>query len=1023
MTNILNTSPEKGKRKPKLIVRLMLPMMLVVLLQIIAFFSILLVGGEFDYIEQFAYNTLVEKTENRKSYIESELQQRMPFVHESAEKINTLVMGILQEEGAFISDLKLDRDLNNRIMEASVDSLVDLLRRSTVNDVYLILETGDLYADDGGSPNAKAGLYLRDLDTMTDAGYEDLLMEIGLSSISRRFGIILDSGWSLHFSPDPDAPQDYDFYYKTIQTAQENRGLLQEQLGYWSGFSKLSRNAAGSMKYTVPLIAPDGTVYGIIGIGLTENSILANIPANDFMSETACYILGHAQAEDTYEIVTHSGTSYNRLIGGAETLKVAEALHENVYDFEETTGLVMAGSVQRISLYNQTSPYRGEQWALISVAERSSVLSPMTNLIRMLIIAAVFSVAVSMLVVVFSSSRVVKPISSAIKTMNSNREYGQVIHFAPANIEEIDRMTDAITQLQINVQDFSSQVSQMIRIANVGLGTFMYDRTDDSVFVGQSMLRLLRLQMDHAEDVMMSRQEFLENIIADETREVLTDSLAIVPDEACSDYSREYSIELADGTTHWMRLSLVHNTNKSIGILQDITSAMMEKKRIEYERDYDATTGLLNRRAYYHRLTDLFHDKNALRVTAIVMLDLDNLKYVNDTYGHDFGDDYIKTAAATLKKFQAYGGIVSRLSGDEFNICLPGFGSKDEIREIIVKVREQLLQSSCLLADGTHFKIRASMGIAWYPDDAQTYELLMKYADFAMYTIKHSKKGGLAEFDLSTYNTDSVLLTGVEEMNRIIDERSVRYAFQSIVSARTGEVCGYEALMRPQSSIFQTQLELLRTAKTGAKLYEIERLTWMKALDDFQAQIDAGHIAPNSYIFINSISNCVLEEEDIRILETEHANLLSHIVLEIVEGENSNEEYAFRKMSRMKKWNAQVALDDFGVSYNSEHILSTIRPNIVKIDRTIISGCDKDISRRTIISSLVKLARTQHILVLAGGVETEDELKAVISCGVDLVQGYYINRPLFEPEPPAKEISDLMRHLAKPVDALPDEMI
>ena len=1015
MTNNLKASPDREKRKSKLIVRLMLPMMFLVILQLVAFFSILLLGGEFRYIEQYAYNTMVEKTENRKGYIESELQERMPFVQETATKMEELIGRVLEEQNAFLADIQTNRELNNTIMESALDSLVELLRRSKVNDVYLILETGDLYAEDGGSPYAKAALYLRDLDTMTDAGYEDLLMEVGLSAISRRYGIILDSGWSLQFSPDPDALEHYDFYYTTIRYAQENRGVPQEQLGYWSGFSRLSPDAAASMKYTVPLIARDGTVYGVVGIGLMENSVQASIPANDFTNATACYVLGYGMEEDTYGIVMHSGDAAELLIGDADTLRISSMLNDNVCDFETPSQIALAGSVQSISLYSQSSPYRGEKWALISVADRASVLGPLNNLIRMLVIAAVFSVAVSMLVVILACSKVVRPISSAIRTMNSNREYGQVIHFEPSNIEEIDKMTSAITQLQINVQDFSSQVSQMIRIANVGLGTFMYNRPDDSVFVGQSMLKQLRLQMDHAEDVMMSRQEFLDNIIADETRHAITESLAIVPDEARTDYSKEYSIEQEDGTTRWMRLSLVHNTNKSIGILQDITSTVMEKKRIEYERDYDGTTGLLNRRAYYHRLTDLFHDKSALKITAIVMMDLDNLKYVNDTYGHDFGDDYIKTAATALKRFQTYGGVVSRLSGDEFNICLPGFSSKEEIREIITEVRGHLLKSACVLADGTRFKIRASMGVAWYPDDAQTYEMLMRYADFAMYTVKHSKKGGFAEFDMTTYTADSVLLTGVEEMNRIIDERSVRYAFQSIVSARSGEVCGYEALMRPQSNIFQTQLELLRTARTGAKLYEIERLTWMKALDDFQTQMDAGHIAPNSFIFINSISNCVLEREDVEAIESEHANLLSHIVLEIVAGENDNEEYAVRKINRMRKWNAQVALDDFGISYNSERMLETIRPNIIKIDRSIISGCDKDVSRRTIISSLVKLARNQQILVLAGGVETEDEMRTVISCGVDLLQGYYINRPLYEPEPPAKEITELMKRLAAPI--------
>ena len=1007
------TAPSaKGKRKSKLIVRLMLPMLFLVIFQMVTFFVVLAAGGEFAYVERYAYNTLVEKTGNRKNYIESELQERVPFVQEAGVKINATVMGILEEEGATIADLQTNRELNRRIMEATVDGLVDLLRRGMVNDVYLILDTGTLYADDGGSSTAQAALYLRDLDTTTDAGYEDLLMEMGFSSIAQEYGIVLDSGWSLHFEPDPNDPDNSDFFYRTIETAKARRALGMGGLGYWSGFSKPSRSAAASMKYTIPLMTDEGIVYGVLGIGLTENTILAQMPANDFMSETACYVLGFDQMNDRFSIVAHSGSAFTRLVGSTSTLRVADALTENVVDFDTLSDVTLAGSVQYMNLYDAMSPYAAERWALISVADRASVLSPLTGMIRMLIIASVISMTISIIVLILSSRMVVKPMTKAIKTMNSNREYGHVIHFEPSHIEELDEMTDAITQLQINVQDFSSQVSQMIRIANVGLGTFMYDRVEDTVFVGQSLLKLLRFRMVQDEDVIMSREDFLKNIVAEETRQVITEGLDSATDAAESEFTREYSAKLNDGTTGWRRLNMIHNQNKSIGIMQDITDVILEKKRIEYERDYDATTGLLNRRAYYHRLAALFQEPEALKTAAIIMLDLDNLKYVNDTYGHDFGDDYIKTAATALKQFQPYGGIVARLSGDEFNVCLSGFDSKDEVRAIIAQVREKLLHSACLLADGTHFRVRASAGVAWYPDDATSYEMLMKYADFAMYTIKHSKKGGIAEFDMATYAEDSVLLTGVEEMNRILDEHSVRYAFQSIVDARSGEVYGYEALMRPQSNIFQTQLELLRTAKTGARLYEIERMTWIKALEDFQAQIEAGHIADNSRVFINSIANCVLEEDDLKAVEDKHAELLNRVVLEIVESEDTDEGFAVKKVNRIKKWHGQVALDDFGISYNSEWVLSTMRPNIIKIDRSIISGCDKDISRRGIVDNLVKLAHSRNIRVLAGGVETEEEVQAVISCGVDLLQGYYIARPLFEPEPIVPELAEKIRRFA-----------
>lgn len=1016
MAKSLNTPPKRERKKSKLIVRLMIPMLLLVILQLVTFFAIMFVGGEFSYVEQYAYNILIEKTQNRKNYIESDLQQKMPLVQDAAGKINVQISDLLEEREASITDLQTDKELNLLIMESSVDNLVGLLRSCRANGVYLILDTGTLYQGEEGR-EAKAALHLRDLDTTTDAGYEDLLMEMGFSAISRTHGITLDSGWSLYFEPDPEDDENFDYYYTTIQTAQNNNSMPLVNLGYWSGFSKPSSGASPSMKYTVPLIAEDGTVYGVLGIELTENAVLTKIPTNDFTGVNACYVLGRQKVGREFDIITHSGAIFNRFVGNTDKIQVSGILNEKVSSFSLASDYDLAGSIQYIGMYNMESPYYNEHWALISVADRKSVLAPLTNLIRMLIISAVASLVVSIVVVILSCREVVKPIASAIKTMSTNQEYGQIIHFEPSNIYEIDRMMDEITQLQINVQDFSSQVSQMIRIADIGLGTFMYDHADDRVFVGQGFLKLLQFKMDQNEDVMMSRQEFLDNMISAETRQAVIESLAWTPDENQTSYNKEYSLIREDGSVTWMRLNLVHAKKKSIGVLQDITGVMMEKKRIEYERDYDSATGLLNRRAYYQRLEKLFLNEDALGVTAFIMVDLDNLKYVNDTYGHDFGDDYIRTAATALKMFLNHGGIVARLSGDEFSVCLPGFFSKEEIWRIVNEVREKLIESYCLLADGTHFKIRASAGISWYPDDAQTYEMLMKYADFAMYTIKHSTKGAIAEFDRNAYDKDSVLITGVEEVNRIIDEHGVKYAFQSIISAKTGAIYGYEALMRPQSSVFQSPLELLRVAKTGAKLNEIELLTWMKALEDFQGQIDAGHIEKDARIFINSIANSAMDPADADFLENTYHHLLDKIVLEILETENAKEEYNIRKMKRMKKWNALIALDDFGTGYNSEYALIALQPNIIKIDRSIISGCDKDISRRTIINSLVKLARTNGILVLAEGVETEEELKTVISCDVDLLQGYYFSRPLFEPQPLAPEVVKMItQHQANQVN-------
>ena len=1008
------SSSRKFGKQMRLIYRLLIPMLVLVVMQLVIFFVTLVISGEFDYVKRYAYNTLVEKTENRKNYVENVFQQKMPAVREYAERINANIADILREHGETIGGIKTDKELNREILESSVDLVIGLLRRSMANDVYFILDTGGLYSVEGSSGQVAAALYFRDLDPSTDAGYSDLLMEMGLSSISKDFGIALDSGWKLYFEPDESDTVNYDYYYKTIKTAQENAGLSLESLGCWTGFSSFARNASPSLKYTVPLIADDGTVYGAVGIGMTENTILSNMPVHDFMSETACYVLGHNEgsADNTFDVVAHSGNIFSRLVGDINRLKIGDPLDSNIYDFDMQSSELLAGSVQYLNVYSQDSPYREEQWALISVADRNTVLRPFTTLKSMLIVAAVVSFAISVLIVIFISGEVVKPITSAIRTMNEKHEYSQAISFKPSNIYEIDKMTDAITQLQINVQEFSSQVSKMISIAHVGLGTFMYDRADDSVFVGQSLLSMLSPDLHTDEDIVMSKDAFLESIVADETRFAVAKSLKNITAETQSDSTFEFNTVDSEGGISWMRLSLVHTRNKSIGILQDITTTVMEKKRIEHERDYDILTGLLNRRAYQNKLDELFFEPEKLKITAFIMIDLDDLKSVNDTYGHDFGDDYLKAAASALRGFEKYGGIVSRLSGDEFNICLPGFETKEAAQDIIAKIRDELRETGCLLSDGTHFRIRGSWGVAWYPDDGDSYEQLMKYADFAMYKIKHSTKGELAEFDMGDYEKDAVLITGIEEMNRIIDEGSVKYAFQGIVSAKTGEVYGYEALMRPQSKVLQSPLELLRIAKASAKLYEIERLTWTNAMNDFKSQIDSGRIAADCRLFINSISNCTLEQSDADELERAHPELLSHVVLEILESESVNEEFNSLKMERMKKWGAKIALDDFGTGYNSEYALITLHPNIIKIDRSIINGCDKDISRRTIIQNLVKLVRAKNILVLAEGVETEEELRTVISCGVDLLQGYYICRPVYEPHPIPEDITEQITRFA-----------
>lgn len=1003
----MNGEKKEKKRVSSFSAKLFVPMMILSILQIATLFGTLYISGEFASVKQYAYDILIEKTENRKNYIENMFLKNVPDVYQTDVAINSKTQRILDESKQSISELATDKELNKKIISEATQNLIYLLRVSGANDAFIILDTGNLYKRDG--MNNKSCVYIRDMDTSSNSSTqnEDLLLEAGNSDTSSQYNITLDYEWTAQINVgECGAENELDFYHKTIETAELYSDTNLNELGYWSGFSKISKSAPPSIRYTLPLIADDGTVYGVMGIGFLEKNILRNMPSNDTYSESMCYVIGADLNNDNdYTVMVSYGSIFSRLVESPDAITVQGTDKNEIYNIGQKSIKKSIGNVQLMNLYSTDSPYLKEQWALISIAEKDKTMSVYDRLIRMLILSMIVSILFTILVAILIDKIVKNPVKKIVDELQTNeREMNKIVRFNSSGIAEVDKLTKAIEYLQVNIQKQSSRVSKVISMVNMGIGVFMCDLDTLNVYVGESLIKLLDLKGLPIEDMNLKFEQFQAYISDFDPKNKVCGSDIFRHDSEM--LNEEIKLKFTDekiNITKWYEFTMKRDGNNVLGLVQDVTSSMLEKKKIEYERDYDLTTGLLNRRAYYTIIDDLFSRQDELGIAAFIMIDLDNLKYVNDTYGHDFGDDYIKTAANVFKGFREYDGVVARMSGDEFNVFLYGFEKKDDIRKIIDIIRSRLQKSYCIIGDGSHYKIRASAGIAWYPDDSQSYEMLIKYADFTMYTVKHSTKGRTAEFDVNLYTKDSILVTGVEEMNSIIDEQRIRYAFQTIISARDGSVYGYEALMRPQSETLRSPMEFIRIARTGAKLGEIERITWTLAFREFRNQIEKGNIAPDAKIFVNSISNCTLTPEDIALIEEENKDILDRVVLEILESERANIEYTNKKKIRMTKWNAMIALDDFGSGYNSEHALITLEPNLIKIDRAIINGCDSDISRKNIILNLVRISKANNILVLAEGVETSGELKTIIECGVDLLQGYYFARPVFEPKPISDE--------------------
>ena len=434
----------------------------------------------------------------------------------------------------------------------------------------------------------------------------------------------------------------------------------------------------------------------------------------------------------------------------------------------------------------------------------------------------------------------------------------------------------------------------------------------------------------------------------------------------------------------------------------------LERRRIEHERDYDILTGLYNRQAFRRACEELFAHPEKLGHAALVMTDLDNLKQINDTYGHDWGDQYLRQTGRCLAQSVPSGTLCARLSGDEFLLFFYGYRSREEIRRKLEELRDALHASTSTLPNGSQLHISISAGVAWYPKDSTNYNTLKKYADFAMYQVKQSKKGEMREFDVGMYNQEAYALQTRHEFEEMLRQEAVEYYFQPIFSARSGRVVAYEALMRPQMPTLRSPLAVLKLARELGRLYDVEHLTIFKASETFRDLRRKGLIREDALLFVNSIASVSLNDGDVQEYKKHYADLLPDFVVEITE----EEELDLKELERKRYVpgaSGTVALDDYGSGYSNGNSLLTIEPRYVKVDISIIRNIDTNADKQQFLAGLVTYAKPRSIQVLAEGVETMAELQKVLELGVDLLQGYGCARPAPVPGPIAPEAMEVLR--------------
>ena len=242
-------------------------------------------------------------------------------------------------------------------------------------------------------------------------------------------------------------------------------------------------------------------------------------------------------------------------------------------------------------------------------------------------------------------------------------------------------------------------------------------------------------------------------LTAQSFRELLQRFERSCPHSPAPDGAMLYHICLPSGKERYLRIETTREDGTQVGLAEDATANTLEKLRIEHECDYDTLTDLYNRRAFHRICAEFFCSPEKLGHAALLMFDLDNLKQINDTFGHDWGDEYIRRTGECFAKNAPARTVCARISGDEFNALFYGYNDQDTLRADIRALKAALEHSVVQLPSGRELRVSVSGGIAWYPESSTNLITLRKYADFAMYQVKHSRKGELLEFDPEVYRT------------------------------------------------------------------------------------------------------------------------------------------------------------------------------------------------------------------------------------------------------------------------------
>jgi len=432
-----------------------------------------------------------------------------------------------------------------------------------------------------------------------------------------------------------------------------------------------------------------------------------------------------------------------------------------------------------------------------------------------------------------------------------------------------------------------------------------------------------------------------------------------------------------------------------------------QKDELHYKAYHDKLTQLPNRALFLDRLeqTIISTHRNA-KEFALMFLDLDQFKQINDSLGHDIGDEVLIDVSKRLKNCVREEDTVARLGGDEFTIILKNIKKIQDVSKITQKIIDVMRQP--IMVDTHALCISTSIGISIYPKDATTSDILIKYADAAMYRAKDEGRDNFQYYksSMTAHAFERALIN--TSLRLAIKEEQFIVCFQPQTNIANNKIKGMEALVRwqhPTMGLVPPE-KFISIAEENGLITDIDKIVMKKAMKQFvqwySDGLNPGILSLN--LAMKQLNEDTFVDNLIKTMEDIEFNPL-WLELEVTEGQiMENPELSIQKLQRISKMGIEIAIDDFGTGYSSLSYLKKLPLNKLKIDQSFVRDIPNDENNMAITKTIIALAKNLKFKLIAEGVETQEQKDFLIENGCELMQGYLFSRPI-----PAEDMTKLLK--------------